>query len=467
MLEELGQVRGVLAECGDAPLWSCSDADLLECLASAWTCAQQLSAITAHLIRAAETRGLPQQDAASSTAVWLRHRLRAGIGEAQRLTQLAAALDRSPALDSAILEGAISAEQATTIATAVADLPDEVGLETTARAESALISFASRFEPIALARLGTRILAHVDPDAADRHGADLLRRREERAHRARGFTLSPFGDGRVRLSGWLDTAAAATVTAALDPLCHPSRDAAVDSGLARTPTQRRADALVDVCARALRTGALPTAGGESAQVVVTIPLDQLQTAPVSADSVPADSVPAESGAAAATVRHSTPPGSARNATSHSGRRSKRHGGAHGRLDNGVLISPADARLLACDAQIIPAVLGTDGQVLDIGRARRLFNGPIRRALNLRDRGCTFPGCDRPATWCEAHHIRSWAAGGPTALSNACLLCRHHHRVIHRTEWEVRLGSDGFPEFIPPATVDPECRPQRNLYHQRE
>jgi hypothetical protein len=427
VLEGLEQVQGVLVQSGEAPLWSCSDDELLSSLELSWRCAQQLSALSAHLIRAAETRGIPAQEGASSTAVWLRQRLRAGISEAQRLVQLAAVLDRSPALDAAVLDGSVSAEQATTIATAVADLPDEVGLDTTARAEAALISFASRFEPISLARLGARILAHVDPEAADRHGEALLKRREERAHRARKFTLSPIGDGRVRLSGCLDTTAAATVSAALHPLCHPGQDAAAESGVVRTPAQRRADALVDVCARVLRGGdlRLPTVGRESAQVVVTIPLEQLQATP-------------------APVSVSV-----------------------GRLDNGDTLSPVQARMLACDAQIIPALLGAEGQVLDIGRARRLFTAPIRRALILRDRGCAFPGCDRPAAWCEGHHVQPWAAGGVTALSNACLLCRHHHRIIHRTEWEVRLGADGFPEFIPPATVDPQRLPRRNLFHRRE
>ncbi|NUT37411.1 MAG: DUF222 domain-containing protein, partial [Hamadaea sp.] len=68
----------------------------------------------------------------------------------------------------------------------------------------------------------------------------------------------------------------------------------------------------------------------------------------------------------------------------------------GLLDTGDLLTPATARRLACDALIIPAVLGGDGQVLDLGRARRLIDGPLRRALVLRDRGCAFPGCDRPA-----------------------------------------------------------------------
>jgi hypothetical protein len=123
--------------------------------------------------------------------------------------------------------------------------------------------------------------------------------------------------------------------------------------------------------------------------------------------------------------------------------------------------------MACDAQILPAVLGADGQVLDLGRARRLITGPLRRALILRDGGCSFPGCDRPARWCDGHHIKAWADGGTTDLTNACLVCAYHHRLLHHSDWQVRLAPDGRPEFIPPSTVDPQRRPRRNLYHRRQ
>jgi hypothetical protein len=139
----------------------------------------------------------------------------------------------------------------------------------------------------------------------------------------------------------------------------------------------------------------------------------------------------------------------------------------GWLDTGLAVSAGEARRLACDAQVVPAVLGTDSQVLDMGRARRLITGPLRRALGLRDRGCVFPGCDRPARWCDGHHIVSWANGGTTDLSNTCLVCGYHHRLIHRSDWIVRLGRDGQPEFLPPPTLDPSGRPRRNTFHRRQ
>ncbi|NUT34395.1 MAG: HNH endonuclease, partial [Hamadaea sp.] len=97
--------------------------------------------------------------------------------------------------------------------------------------------------------------------------------------------------------------------------------------------------------------------------------------------------------------------------------------------------------------------------------RRLIDGPLSRALVLRDRGCAFPGCDRPARWCHGHHIDSWADGAPTSLANSVLLCGHHHREIHHGHWQVRIAADGHPEFTPPTYVDPARKPIRNTLHR--
>ena len=96
------------------------------------------------------------------------------------------------------------------------------------------------------------------------------------------------------------------------------------------------------------------------------------------------------------------------------------------------------------------MLGTDGQILDVGRAARLVTLGIWLALLARDRHCAFPGCRRPPIACDAHHITHWANGGPTSLANMVLLCRAHHTVLHTTPWEVRINpDDGRPEFKPP------------------
>ncbi|MDQ3989724.1 MAG: HNH endonuclease, partial [Actinomycetota bacterium] len=129
------------------------------------------------------------------------------------------------------------------------------------------------------------------------------------------------------------------------------------------------------------------------------------------------------------------------------------------LDFGGPLSPADLRMLACDACVVPVVLGGEGQPLDVGRAQRTIPTPLRRAVAARDRGCAFPGCDRPPSWCEVHHIIAWAHHGLTAVHNLVMLCLVHHRLLHRPGWTVRIH-DGHPEFTPPAWIDPQRTPRR-------
>jgi hypothetical protein len=132
------------------------------------------------------------------------------------------------------------------------------------------------------------------------------------------------------------------------------------------------------------------------------------------------------------------------------------------LDTGTAMSPGQGRRLACNAGVIPAVLGANSAILDLGPAQRLYDRHQRIALAVRDRGCTWPGCDRPPSWCEAHHIISWADGGPTDLANGCLLCPYHHHLVHaNTGWQIQTAPDGIPEVIPPERLDPARQPRRH------
>jgi len=127
----------------------------------------------------------------------------------------------------------------------------------------------------------------------------------------------------------------------------------------------------------------------------------------------------------------------------------------GGADSGTLLGPETVRRLACDASIIPVVLGARGEVLDFGHEKRLFTPAQTKRLWLRDGGCTFPACPAPAHWCQAHHLVHWADFGPTDLDNAALLCRHHHTTVHkrrlagtlvhdeegeRVDWDLTRGS---------------------------
>lgn len=116
-----------------------------------------------------------------------------------------------------------------------------------------------------------------------------------------------------------------------------------------------------------------------------------------------------------------------------------------------------------DAAVVPIVIDHDGAVLRCGRTKRFATRSQRLALALRDGGCVFPGCTRPAAWCEVHHVTEWENGGRTDIDNLCLLCRYHHRSIARHGWRVEMAG-GVPSWTPPAFLDPERKPVRNTVH---
>ncbi|GAA4943012.1 uncharacterized protein DUF222 [Actinomycetospora succinea] len=134
-------------------------------------------------------------------------------------------------------------------------------------------------------------------------------------------------------------------------------------------------------------------------------------------------------------------------------------GGYGTLDSGHKVDAATVRRWACDAEIIPMVLGAKSEPLDVGRAQRTAPDAIRRALNHRDGGCAFPGCTRRPRRCEAHHVEEWLQHrGATALDNMCLLCRHHHQLLHHGHWTIQM-INGRPWFTPPWFIDTEQRPR--------
>ncbi|MCG5439489.1 HNH endonuclease signature motif containing protein [Micromonospora foliorum] len=415
MVEELAQADDAVAACVDAAAWALPEHELIAALDAAHRLEKRLAAVKLALIREVDGRGTARAQGASSTAVWLRDRLRLTIPSARRLVDLATTLDTSnPGIRQALADGVISLDQARVIADTVETVNRSADAETADKAVGVLTDWARQFDPTHLRKLGTRILDHVAPDIADATAQAALDAEARRAAHDRHLTLSEQTDGRLRLTGTLDAETAGLLRAAIDPLsapCGPDDQ--------RSAGQRRHDALADLCRLTLRTGKLPEHGGDPAQVVVTTTYEAL------------------------TRQLGT-----------------------GTLDTGLHLTPDTVRRLACDATLLPAVLGGTGQPLDVGRQRRLITGPLRRALVLRDRGCAFPGCDRPPRWCHAHHIHHWADGGPTSLTNAVLLCGHHHRHLHHSDWTVQLAGDGHPEFIPPAWLDPEQVPRRNHYHRR-
>jgi hypothetical protein len=395
-------------------LWARSPDEVVGFLDRVQVLEQRLAGLKLHLVREVDSLDVPGKQGAASMVSWLRDRHRVSGGSAKRTVDLARALDAEvPTVGAALDAGAVNVEQARIIAATVGRVPGRVKAE----AETSLVGYAATFPPKELGRLAERILEHVDAELAAQQETSQVEAAERDAYARRELTLVDVpGTSRVRVHGWLDREGAALLRAAIDPLSAPRRGP--NEADLRSPGQRRADALVEVCQRVLASGKLPETGGERPHLVVTLDYDKLRA-----------------GLAAAT------------------------------LDDGGHLSAATLRRMACDAGIIPVVLKGAGQVLDIGRDRRLFNGHLRRALVARDKGCAFPACDRAARYCDGHHLKHWTTGGATALHNAVLLCRYHHRVIHEGEWHVKL-TGGLPEFTPPSYVDQERKPLRNTYHRR-
>ncbi|MEU8239578.1 DUF222 domain-containing protein [Actinoplanes missouriensis] len=400
------------------------------CVADLHETIQALSALQLRLVRQLDKNDFARKTSSRSTPAWLRDKLRVDWYVARRMVAQAALLDRRPELNSALSTGDVTGAQARVIGEALRFLPEAVEPETVNAAEQALIDYAQRFEPARLRKIGDRILEHVSPDEATRLEGEALRRAEQRAWWRRGLTLCAPVGGSVRVMGCLTVEDAAIVQAALDPLCAPastrssseketasgSDGAGHDESL--SPRQRRADALVEVCRRALRSGDLPHNGGLPPQMSVTIDYEALLT-----------------GVGAAYT------------------------------ESGARLDAEAARRMACDARILPVVLGGAGEPLDLGRSRRLFSPAQRQALAVRDGGCAFPDCDRPPSWCEAHHMLPWDHDGPTDVAQGVLLCRPHHRLVHGGGWTACRGADGLPEFLPPAHVDPTRQPRRNILHR--
>ncbi|WP_427008052.1 DUF222 domain-containing protein [Pseudarthrobacter sp. H2] len=211
----------------------------------------------------------------------------------------------------------------------------------------------------------------------------------------------------------------------------------------RSRPQKLLDGLVGACKAALASGGLPAAGGLRPQVMVTIDYRDLLGRL------------GDTGTAAGSHTGGSQPGRGP-APGHTGT-----------LNTGTLlftgpVTAATVRKIACDADIIPVLLGTEGRILDIGRTSRIFPPHIRKALTARDQGCAFPGCTIPAPWCEAHHISYWSRGGTTSTDNGTLLCGHHHHLVHKEQWTIQLRT-GIPWFIPPPHIDPRQVPRRNHY----
>ncbi|UKA56918.1 HNH endonuclease signature motif containing protein [Arthrobacter sp. FW306-2-2C-D06B] len=419
-----------------------------------------------------------------STAEHLRSLLRISAAEARRRLALARELlprrgltgETVPARHgetaAALASGVIGSGAAGIITMAVAKVRPLCAPEKAAEMEHTLARTAAENDQDFLARVARRWVEAIDQDGPEpseeslRHhqGAFLRRPKHGLAHVEIFATAEQYehlltvmntaANPRTRQGGVLRGAVPACVEpsggffgdSSADSSGDSSADLSADSsGEApenagpldrRSRAQKLLDGLVGACRLALATGSLPATGGHRPQILATID---------HRDLFPQDSQDPQPGQPALFNR-------------------PRQGSGTGSFTFTGPVPAATLRKLACDADIIPVVLGTEGQVLDIGRASRIFPPHIRKAITARDKGCAFPGCTMPAPWCEAHHIEYWSRGGPTSAANGTLLCSHHHHLIHKEDWHIQVRA-GVPWFIPPPHTDPHRTPRRNHYFQ--
>ena len=318
----------------------------------------------------------------------------------RRERRLAQALEAFDLTRAALAGGLLRVEQAAVITTAVEALPVDIGPADRARAEQHLVGEAVRYDAKQLRVLGRHLLDVIAPDLADEHLARQLEAEEERAARATMLSMVEDGHGGCHGRFTIPSLHGAMLTSMLNALANP----ALPDPIAREDQTGSRVATVEVRGQAFcqlleryPTDRLPTTGGVTAQVVVTMPIETLEGRLQSAQIL----------------------------------------GTH------VDLSPATARRLACAAGVIPAVLGSTSQVLDLGRRSRLHTRSQRLALAIAQQGlCAVEHCDTPASWADAHHLQPWSHHGTTTLDNGVLLCPRHHTAIHRDDTGTTRLPDG-------------------------
>jgi hypothetical protein len=303
----------------------------------------------------------------------------------------------------ALGRGDLLPDQARVVVEAIDALPhDLVGPAVVDRAEAHLVELAAEHDAKRLRVLGRRILDLVAPEVGEAHERRQLEREEREAAKQTRFTLVDDGHGVSHGRFRMPTAQADMLRKQLLAIAAPRHQRAKGGGhdTRAVLPERLGRAFLEYVER-YPADRLPAAGGVSATVVVTMSLETLR-----------------GGDAAAHV-----------------------------LDSGTALSPGQARRLACEAGIIPAVLGGRSQVLDLGRRRRFHTESQRLALALRDGGCTAEGCDWPPGMCHAHHDRPWSQGGGTSVERGRLLCPRHHARAHDPAYRTTPLPGGKVAFV--------------------
>jgi len=411
----VGELVGCAGECleraAQGPVEAWGDGALGEAIAGLAVVESRAASLRLALSAEADRRGVAEATAETGTDAWVARLTGTTREQAAGGLRIARLLqERYAATRAAFAAGHLRVDQVRVIVNAAEQAPAEATVEQVRQAEEWLVARATGagtrtgrgLDARRLRQAARRMFAAVDHDLAVRNGAILLGRETRTAEAETFFALHDNGDGSYTGRFRVPELHGHLLTQVVDRLTAPrrlSRDktggAVVDETAPGTANganiyQTRGAALCELIEHLPATG-WPGHGGNGCEVIVKIDLDTLLTG----------------------------------------------------LDGGVAITAGQARRLACNAALIPAVLGRESVPLDLGRSRRLHSRHQRRALALVHDTCAVAGCSRPFAWCEIHHARlSWSRGGRTDLSDGLPLCGHHHRRAHDTRFDLRRGPDG-------------------------
>ena len=364
----MSELRSVLDQLGSAEVDRMSVEELAGQIVEAVHGQQMLEVLVASWMKSLTDRGGHLDLEYPNPTALLAHLGRMSAGQAKQVVARGNSAEKAPHAYRAWADGRISTGQARHLFSAAESVSDSYP-----DAEERLVDIVEGLSVRDTARAVEYWRQSVDgPGELD----------DETQFARRGLSVSKTTGGMRRVDGWLTQTAGDAFDAALHALMPPPADDDF-----RTPRQRRADALEDLCRDWLDHGDTPTVGGEKPHIMLLSDLPALQ------------------GIA---------------------------GGTHETL-TGDIVTVDTLRMLACDCSISRIVLGPDSVVLDIGRKTRVWTAAQRRAIIARDRHCQAEGCDRDYRYCDIHHLTHWADGGTTSVDEGKLFCRPHHTIEHLKE----------------------------------
>ena len=376
----MSTLRSALEEFRSGDLSGMPDARIEKYFAELQYASEVIEAERLRLLGEIDRRGTFTRDGHLSAASWLAPRFRVEWSAACAQVRMARSLMKMPLTTEALARGEISSSAAKALVAARETHPEAFEL-----AEGALVQAARE---VGVGEL-RRVVAYWE------QAVDADRTASEKRWDARRLYVSSSFYGMVRVDGDLDPETGETVMTALRSVLDAEARSGEPDG--RTPAQRRADALGEICRQHLDRADRPTVGGERPHLTVMVDVDVLRGEP-----------------------------------------------GRSELENTGPIHPEVVTRLACDASITRVLMAGSSEPLDVGRRTPVVSPAMRRAVIARDGHCRFPSCDLPPSWCDAHHMKHWAKGGTTSVGNLVLLCRKHHRLVH-LKFVVEMV-DGQPVF---------------------